>query len=108
MWQETIIRRNQELQKRSEMRKHNRCTMNVYKVKISVPSDPSVWGASCRCLRVFKETKPFRDEGMRCVFNFATSLFQVVVSLRKLLILSKEGLKPKFIMISSLKIFIIS
>lgn len=108
MWQEAIIRRNQELETRSERRKHNRCTMNVYKVKISVPSDPSVWGASCQCLRVFKETKHFRDEGMRCVFNFATSLFQVIVSLQELLFLSKEGLKPKFIMTSYLKIFIIS
>lgn len=76
MWQKTIIRRNQELAKRSGMMKHNRWTMDVYKVKISTATDPGVWSASCQCLWVYKERKQFRDERKRCILNLSSSLFQ--------------------------------
>ena len=76
MWQKAIIRRNQELAKRSGMRKHNRWTMDVYKVKIIIASDPTVWSVSCECLWVYKEREHFRDQRKKCVLNFYSSLFQ--------------------------------
>lgn len=93
MWQKAIIRRNQELEKRSRMRKHNRWIIDVHKVKISVPSDPDVWGTSCQCLWVYKEMKHFREETCSQLFYFFIS---VLVSYRCFGSCQRRDLQVKF------------